>query len=248
MKPLTASELLASDPYFRVQELACVPFPQSVCWFAMHQDYSENFVMDEGQYFGKDERWYGDRLVSRCVELGHWGPLEHPQLIVACAGFPHSVVQQLRTHRVGVSFDVQSSRYSGMRFLDGNRSIEELVYLRPANQVYSDRQGSPYLYTDELRNIHLSKAIRNRAEYMVDIDQGLSEEHARGHNSFDIRQNFILSANLRSWLHLLMLRHKKDAQLECQAWCEAVVPILERWAPEVMEHWNSKGNRLKLAP
>jgi thymidylate synthase (FAD) len=176
------------------------------------------------------------------------GNCEHPQLIVACAGFPHSVIQQIRTHRVGVSFDCQSSRYSGQRFLDESRSIEELVYLRPENKVYADRQGSPYLYTPEMRQRHLERANRSRFEYAQDIELGLAEEHARGHNVFDIRQNFVVSANLRSWLHLLMLRHKKDAQIECQAWCEAVLPILQNWAPQILEHWVTKGSRLKLAP
>lgn len=248
MKPITAQELLASDPYFRVKEVGAVPSPQRVCWLAMHQDYSEKFVMDEIPYLSQTEQWYGERVVSRCVELGHFGVLEHPQLIVACAGFPHSVIQQIRTHRVGVSFDCQSSRYSGQRFLDESRSIEELVYLRPENKVYADRQGSPYLYTPEMRQRHLERANRSRFEYAQDIELGLAEEHARGHNVFDIRQNFVVSANLRSWLHLLMLRHKKDAQIECQAWCEAVLPILQNWAPQILEHWVTKGSRLKLAP
>ena len=247
-KPVTARDLLDLDPYFRVEVLAAIPFPQSVCWFAMHQDYSENFVMDEPQYFGKTEQWYGERVVSRCVEMGHWGVLEHPQLVVGAAGFPHTVINHVRTHRVGVSFDVQSSRYSGQRFLDDSRDIEELIYLRPVNQVYSDRKGSPYLYTEEMRQRHLAKALRNRSEYAEDLSEGLAEEHARGHNQFDIRQHFVMSGNLRSWLHVMMLRHKKDVQLETQAFCEGLLPILQNWAPEVLEHWTTKGTRLKLTP
>jgi thymidylate synthase (FAD) len=246
--PLTAAKLLTLDPYFRVEVLAAMPNPQKICWLAMHQDYSENFVLDEAHNLNKPESVYGEALVQRCVAQGHYGTLEHPQLVVACAGFPHSVMQQLRTHRVGVSFDVQSSRYSGKRFLDVTRDIEELVYLRPANQSYADRQGSPYVYTPAIRERHLAKAMRSRAEYVEDLADGLAEEHARGNNFFDIRQNFVISANLRTWLHLLMLRNKKDAQLECQAWCEGVLPILRDWAPQVLEHWESKGNKLKLTP
>jgi thymidylate synthase (FAD) len=245
---LSAKELLALDPYFRVEVLAAMPNPQKICWLAMHQDYSENFVLDEEHNLNKSEQTYGEALVKNCVERNHWGPLEHPQLVIATAGFPHSVMQQLRTHRVGISFDVQSSRYSGRRFEDASRDIEELVYLRPINQVYADRQGSPYVYTPKMRERHLAKAMRSRAEYVEDLAEGMAEEHARGNNFFDIRQNFIVSANLRTWLHLLMLRHKKDAQLECQAWCEGVVPILRDWAPQVLEHWETKGVKLKLTP
>ena len=38
---------------------------------------------------------------------GHFGPLEHPQIVLNCGFFPHSTMQQIRTHRVGLSFDVQ---------------------------------------------------------------------------------------------------------------------------------------------
>jgi thymidylate synthase (FAD) len=246
-KPLSAKELLELDPYFRVQKLAAMDSPQKVCWLAMHQDYSENFVLDELHHLNKPEATYGESLVRNCLEKGHYGILEHPQLVIATAGFPHSVMQQLRTHR-HLSFDCQSSRYSGKRFADDSREIEELIYLRPVNQVYSDRQGSPYTYTPEMRQRHLAKAMRSRWEYVEDLKEGLAEEHARGNNFFDIRQNFVVSGNLRSWLHILQLRNKRDVQLECQAFCEGLLPILKDWTPEVLDYWETKGTRLKLTP
>jgi len=104
------------DKHFRVEVISQIPNPQQVIYAAMHQDYSENFVWDE------KEEWPGE---SRCGELivknllaggrGHYGPLEHPQIVLNCGWFPHSTMQQIRTHRVGVSFDVQSGRYTGQR-------------------------------------------------------------------------------------------------------------------------------------
>lgn len=52
-------------------------------------------------------------------------------------------MQQARTHRVGVSFDVQSFRYTGNQFIDvleGKKDIEDVFYLRPVG-YYTDRQG-----------------------------------------------------------------------------------------------------------
>jgi thymidylate synthase (FAD) len=95
-----------TDPLFRVEPLAATPHPQQVCWRAAHQDYSELFVADEPC---PEESKAGEICVKRLLagERGHYGPLEHPQITFATGFFPHSVMQQARTHRVGVSFDVQ---------------------------------------------------------------------------------------------------------------------------------------------
>ena len=86
-------------------------------------------------------------------ERGHYGPLEHAQIVLNVGWFPHSVMQQARTHRVGVSFDVQSMRYTGERIAkaaDGELDLEEVFYLRPIGD-YSDRQGKKYNYSEIMR-------------------------------------------------------------------------------------------------
>ena len=60
--------------------------------------------------------------------------LEHAQIVLNMGWFPHSVMQQARTHRVGVSFDVQSMRYTGERICraaERKLKLEEVFYLRP---------------------------------------------------------------------------------------------------------------------
>ncbi|MGL5194103.1 MAG: FAD-dependent thymidylate synthase, partial [Chroococcales cyanobacterium] len=51
----------------------------------------------------------GELIVKRLLagERGHYGPIEHVGIVFNCGFFPHSVMQQIRTHRVGISFDVQ---------------------------------------------------------------------------------------------------------------------------------------------
>jgi thymidylate synthase (FAD) len=96
------------DPRFRVETLAATPNPQQCVYAAMHQDYSEGFVAAERQSW-PDEQQAGEICVKRLLagERGHYGPLEHGQIVLNVGWFPHSVMQQARTHRVGVSFDVQ---------------------------------------------------------------------------------------------------------------------------------------------
>ncbi|MCP9940285.1 FAD-dependent thymidylate synthase [Synechococcus sp. Cruz CV12-2-Slac-r] len=93
---------------FRVELIAATPNPQQCVYAGMHQDYSEGFVWaDRAEW--PDETRAGEICVKRLLsgERGHYGPLEHAQIVLNVGWFPHSVMQQARTHRVGVSFDVQ---------------------------------------------------------------------------------------------------------------------------------------------
>jgi thymidylate synthase (FAD) len=96
------------DRFFTVEVIAQTANPQQVIYAAMHQDYAESFVWDDRDRF-PDEAKAGEIIVKHLLagNRGHYGPLEHPQITLNCGFFPHSTMQQIRTHRVGVSFDVQ---------------------------------------------------------------------------------------------------------------------------------------------
>jgi thymidylate synthase (FAD) len=243
------------DPYFRVVTLSATPFPQRTCWAAMHQDYSEDFVEVDGNgpLAWLKEEDAGPLLVKHLLhgERGHYGPLEHAQIVLNCGWFPHSVMQQARTHRVGVSFDVQSGRYTSQRIIDvvnGNRSVDEVFYLRPVG-VYRDRKGKHYEYTPDQRMIDRIICIDSAGRFKLAIDQGFSEEHARDGIPYSIRQHFVVSFTLRALMHFLDLRSKKDAQLEIQQLCDLIWPHFEQWAPAIADWYRT--NRLhkaRLAP
>lgn len=278
------------DKYFRVNVLNQTIHPQMVIYAALHQDYSEQYVFEEQQWVsdygsasyynqvGVTEKQAGEIAVKRLLagNRGHFGCIEHPQIVFSVGYFPHSTMQQIRTHRIGCSFDVQSFRYTGDRIYQlGKRlvemglspfsgveeklycydqddvlknQIESIFYLRPVGE-YTDRQGKHYQYTDNRRKTHLIKVAESAVDYYYDIEDGFSEEHARGLIPFDVRQHWVMSFNLRSLMHLLDLRYKQDAQLECQQLCELIYPHFESWVPEIAE-WYGK-NRLhkaRLAP
>jgi thymidylate synthase (FAD) len=241
------------DPLFRVEVVAATPNPQQACWFAMHQDYSERFVFDEDR---PSEEAAGEILVKRLLagERGHYGPLEHVQIVFAVGYFPHSVMQQARTHRVGVSFDVQSMRYTGERVcraagLGNIEALEEVFYLRPVG-TYVDRKGERYAYTVEQRTLDLYLLQLMARCYAERVKLcGLSEEHARGLLAFDVRQHFVVSFSLRALLHFLDLRAKLDAQLEIRQLCDLLFPHLESWVPQVAEWYRvTRWAKAKLAP
>ena len=237
---------------FRVDLIAATPNPQQCVYAAMHQDYSEDFVAGDRDNW-PDEQRAGEICIKRLLagDRGHFGPFEHAQIVLGVGWFPHSVMQQARTHRVGVSFDVQSMRYTGERICraaDGELELEEVFYLRPIGE-YRGRIGNKYAYTEEQRNIDLQHCLRSAERYRDLLRSGFSEEHARGILPFDYRQHFIASFTLRAFLHFMDLRAKLDAQLEIRQLCDLMWPHMADWAPEFAA-WYEK-NRLhkaRLAP
>ena len=243
----TAQNLLDNDSRLRIEVVSKIDDPQRTCYVAMHQDYSENFSLDDAVSHENEEAWYGEKVVQYCLKGGHFGVIEHPQIVLNIGGFPHDVMQQLRTHRVGVSFDVQSGRYTSKRFLSDS-PIEDVYWLRPIGW-YLDRDDTPiYHYTEEWRDGDKQFLALARRRYQRSIEMGLAPEHARQLAPFGFRQDFVLSCNLRSALHLLMLRDKKDVQLETQAFALLLRRELLKWCPEITNWWESRGKKLKLTP
>jgi thymidylate synthase (FAD) len=218
----------------------------------MHQDYCEDYVGDRIDKAPSEDK-AGALVVKSLLEgnRGHYGCLEYPQITFATGYFPHSVMQQARTHRVGTTFDVQSMRYTGHRLVEAfyNKSdIEDLFYLRPIGN-YRDRSGKNYNYSEQMRTEDLKYLECCLTYYARSIELGFSEEHARGTLPFDFRQHFVVGFNARSLMHFLDLRAKKDAQLEIQWLCELMFPHFEVWMPDVAA-WYKKNRYGKalLAP
>lgn len=238
------------DPYFRVEVLNRTEHPQTLCWWAMHQDYSENFVFNEPV---PEETEAGPLVVKHLLagERGHYGPLEHPQISFNVGWFPHSVMQQARTHRVGVSFDVQSGRYTGQRIIDvctGARNVEEVFYLRPVG-TYRDRKGKSYEYTEDHRLVDRIICVDSAGRYKLALERGFSEEHARDIIPYAIRQHFVVSFTLRALMHFLDLRAKRDAQDEIRQLCDLMWPHFEAWVPAIADWYStSRLHKARLAP
>lgn len=223
------------DKLLSVKVLEKTPNPQRLVWLAMHQDYSEDCVMIES---APSESRAGELSIVHLLsnKRGHYGPLEHPSITFSIGNFPHSVMQQARTHRVGVSFDVQSMRYTGARIsrliTDPDPDIESIFFVRPAGE-YSDRKGKKYVVTEANREEDLHTCYQAAKTYASKLSKGFSEEHARGMLPFEFRQHFVVSFSLRAVLHFLDLRAKADAQDEIRAMCDLMWPHIKEWVPEL---------------
>jgi thymidylate synthase (FAD) len=238
------------DNRFTIKLVSAMQNPATVTYIAMHQDYSDNLAI-----LSKipDEKTCGELVVKHLLagNRGHFGCLEHTSIVLNVGYFPHSTMQQLRTHRVGVSFDVQSFRYTGVKIAkvaEGLVDVEDVFYLRPVG-YYTNRQGARYYYCEQQRNSDLQAILKACSTYDIVTNKGMPEEQARGLIPFDVRQHFVLSCNARSLMHLLDLRWKADAQLECQQFCDLLFDQFLGWYPAVANWYETnRKKKAKLSP
>lgn len=236
------------QPPFEVVRVAGYDMPQQTAFIALHNDYAEKFC--PSTLLPEDE--CGQLAVERLLkgDRGHWGPLEHPHMTLAIKA-DHNTMMQLRTHRIGLSFDYQSMRYTGSRIEQvavGGLPIEEVFYVRPPGK-YRDRQGDPYEWTEDDVEESLAIALSSALDYKRFREKGVSEEQARGCLITNYFQNGIVTGNVRSWCHLLDVRLKSDAQVEFRWLMELIAREIQRWVPEIYDWYQS--NRLgkaRLAP
>jgi thymidylate synthase (FAD) len=144
-----------------------------------------------------------------------------------------------------------SFRYTGTRILavaTGEVEVDEVFYLRPLGS-YTNRQGKKYEYSNEQRAEDQQWCLGGAKLYAKRIHEGCSEEHARSLIPFDVRQHWVMSANVRSLMHLMDLRAKDDAQLEAQQMCELIWPHFEAWVPAIAA-WYKKNRwaKARLSP
>lgn len=259
---------MSEAPVFTVQRLAATAEPQQVCWLAMHQDYSERFV---GERLDKkpSESKAGEYVVKYLLEgnRGHYGCLEHPQITFAVGHFPHTVMQQARTHRVGVSFDVQSLRYTGERLNQLGSHLLNQAESLSLEQL--DQELTQIFYLPE--SVRQGKAVTREgakpiapAAFSIILEQyrnqaiayhrlveecGVPYEDARNVIGYGIRQHFVVSFNARSLMHFLDLRGKHDAQSEIVILANLLMQEFQNWMPAVA-HWyeENRWKKARLAP
>ena len=72
------------DPRFQVGVLSQTRDPATLCWQAMHQDYSEGWVFYDEPPAETDA---GERIIKHLLlgGRGHYGPLEHASITFAIA-------------------------------------------------------------------------------------------------------------------------------------------------------------------
>lgn len=140
------------DPKFAVEVLSKTERPNLLCYLAMHQDYSEKDVWQEKEKLANlSESELGARIVRNCINYQHWGILEHPSITLNVINFPHSVMVQARTHRVGVTFDCIAG--------------ESMITIKQHNKIKIESVAKLYQMQQEGKSLPLVRTLNENRGY-----------------------------------------------------------------------------------
>ncbi|REJ37373.1 MAG: FAD-dependent thymidylate synthase, partial [Bacillota bacterium] len=117
----------------RVAVVAATPDPERLVWLAQHQDVTDHMTIED-----RVPSDPGAAIVKTLLQRGHYGPFEHPTITFNIGGVSRSLMAQLTRHRIGISFDVQSLRYTRLDEIGDSDEDLEAAFAFP-----------PYLAQDE---------------------------------------------------------------------------------------------------
>lgn len=235
------------DKHFRVEVVAKTPRPQCLVYSAAKNDYSETFIDKLPDLTEEAAGKELERMLWKSKTRPHLGPYEAPHITFAVGGYVHSVMVQLRTHRI-LSMDCQSSRYTGRRVCKvayGELPFEEVFYIRPCG-VYQNRHGDRCEITEEWREEKKQAMMVSIRQYAEDVANGEPKESARDMIPQGLRQNFYVTLNARALMHIINVRSAKDSQMEMRDLIDKMIGHFAVWMPEthllVLDKFYIKGH------
>ncbi len=182
-------------------------------------------------------------FIEKQLSRGHYGPAEHPQITFAVKGVSRVTMAQITRHR-HMTFDVQSQRY--VDFSDTEpitpKSIED-------ENHFSRETGNVELEVDreELERVYDKTTGDALQRYEQLVEKGIPKEDARFVLPVGTPVNMTFSGNARTFMHLLDMRKKANAQWEIRELSEEIIEHLKEWMPYTYRHYESNAPH-KLSP
>jgi thymidylate synthase (FAD) len=183
-------------------------------------------------------------FIQKQLRRGHYGLWEHPSITFAVKGVSRSLMAQITRHRQ-MSFDVQSMRYA---------SLAKAGTVTPASITSGDH------FSRETGLVELDEEVRsywrnsyhymtaNAADLYEDmIEAGVPKEDARMVLPIGTRVNMTFTGNARTFLHLMDMRRKADAQWEIRQLSDMLLDELKEWMPYTFTYYEENGPN-RLAP
>lgn len=182
-------------------------------------------------------------FIEKELSRGHYGPFEHPQITFAVKGVPVFTERQLIRHR-HLTFDVQSMRYAD--FSDAPYTTPQTLTDATLNREegYTDLDKETKAECRALYESHMDEAF---VRYEKLVEKGVPKEDARGLLGLGTEVNLTVSGNARSFLHLLDMRRKTDAQWSIREMSEMMLRELFDWMPHTYSYYEDNGPN-KLSP
>jgi len=183
-------------------------------------------------------------FVEKQLSRGHFGLWEHPQITFAIKGVSRSLMAQITRHR-HLSFDVQSMRY--VDFSDADfitpASLHESTHVSRERGLSDLRETTRDKWRGEYEN-HVDAAFDL---YTSMVSAGVPKEDARMVLPIGTSVNITVSGNARSFLHLVNLRGKADAQWEIRELANEMLEELFVWMPYTL-NWYDRNRPHKISP
>lgn len=180
-------------------------------------------------------------FIRKQLSRGHYGPWEHPQITFAIEGVSRVTMAQITRHR-HMTFDVQSQRYVNFDNSEAvvPKSLKEEVLAREVGVTDVENQ-------ERLRELYKSNAENAIDLYKDMVDNGVPKEDARFILPIGTPVNITFSGNSRSFMHLLDMRKKANAQWEIRDLSEEIIDKLKDWMPYTYSYYDENAPH-KLSP
>ncbi len=173
-----------------------------------------------------------EKLIFYLLSHGHTSPFEHTHLVYRVK-LPIFTARQWMRHRVGVSYNEVSGRYTEL----------PLDFYTPKQWRAPDdanRQGSvaaELTESDKMFALY-NKTLQSCGEnYKVLLKSGISRELARGVLPLCTYTEFIFTCNLVSLLHFVHLRYTYDAQWEIRQYANGLLKLARPHFPASVDAW-----------
>ncbi len=168
-----------------------------------------------------------EKLIRYLAEHNHGTPFEHTSATFHVS-LPIFVVRQWHRHRIGVSYNEVSRRYTS----------EEIAVYKPHEwrmQAEKNRQASEgvltYAYAEMADRVYVEAVDRALDAYDRLISLGVAREQARMVLPQSLYTRMYFTGNLRSFAHFYALRADLHAQPEIRAYADALGEILSLLFP-----------------
>lgn len=180
--------------------------------------------------YGKNEKG----ILRFLMRERHGSPFEHNYFQFKVRA-PVVVLWEWVRHRVGVSYNVESGRYTELR---------EAFYIpwaaavrgqsgKPGNYSFSTVENPEVAFRfQQSLSKHSEKGFK---EYCYWVEQGVAKEVARLFLGFNIYTEFYFSCNARSLMNFLALRNSDQAMLEIRKYAEALETLWYTKMPDTAE-------------
>ena len=175
------------------------------------------------------------KLIKFLLDNKHETPLEHNSMtfLVKC---PLFVARQWHRHRIGISINEVSGRYTVVpdEIYVPSAIFKEFRIASKSNKQVSELDSLDTIDQESCREIYAKSTSQAFEAYHQLIAHGVAREQARAVLPLATYTQFYWTCNLRSLLHFINLRDHKDAQWEIQQYAKNMLEQAKDIFPETI--------------